>query len=75
MSVTDDSKVQGGPVHTYNDRRPYTSARGRFCPREPVESRCCPPTHTVTNRAVARPSAEDFIRSIVREMRIRFYVS
>ena len=60
------------PVGTYNNGQPYTPARGRYAPRERVGDRLAA-THAVVDLSRQRPSATDFLRAIVRELRIRFY--
>ncbi len=57
---------------TYNNGQPYLPARGRYAPRDRVEDRLAP-THAVVDLARQRPTAAEFVRVIVREMRIRFY--
>lgn len=57
---------------TYVDGRPYTPARGRYAPRATLED-VCAPTHAVIDLLRERPTPVEFLRTIVREMRIRFY--
>ncbi len=57
---------------TYNDGQPYRLARGRFAPRERVEDLLAA-SHAVVNLAGERSTGAEFLRRIVREMRIRFY--
>jgi integrase/recombinase XerD len=59
-------------VGTYNNGQPYIPARGRYAPREQVEDRLAP-SHAVVDLQRQRPTAADFVRAIVREMKIRFY--
>lgn len=59
-------------VGTYNNGQPYIPARGRYAPRERVEDYLAP-CHAVVDLPRHQPSAADFIRVIVREMKIRFY--
>ena len=56
-------------IGTYNNGKPYFPARGRSAPREQVE------TYHTTVHPVIRgfPTTGEFLRKIVREMKIRFY--
>ena len=47
----------------------YQDARGRYAPRRRVEDQL----HAKISVVAGKPSADDFIRQIEREMRIRFY--
>jgi site-specific recombinase XerD len=55
--------------HTYNNGQPYIPPRGRYAPREAVGD------HLSTIHPVVQgfPTAAEFTRTIVREMKIRFY--
>jgi len=57
------------PVATYPDGRVCSPARGRHAPRHRVED------HIQVSASVVqgRPDADEFVRLIVREMKIRFY--
>ena len=59
-------------VGTYNNGQPYIPARGRYAPRERVEDYLAP-SHAVIDLPRQKPTAADFVRLIVREMKIRFY--
>jgi hypothetical protein len=59
-------------VGTYNNGQPYIPARGRFALRERVEDHMAL-SHAVVDLPRQKPTAADFIRIIIREMRIRFY--
>jgi site-specific recombinase XerD len=59
-------------VGTYNNGQPYIPARGRYAPRERVEDYLAP-SHAVVDLPRQKPTAADFIRVVVREMKIRFY--
>ncbi len=59
-------------VGTYNNGQPYIPARGRYAPRERVEDYLAP-SHAVVDLPRQKPAAADFVRIIVREMKIRFY--
>ena len=59
-------------VGTYNNGQPYIPARGRYAPRERVEDYLAP-SHAVIDLPRQKPTAADFVRVIVREMKIRFY--
>ncbi len=59
-------------VGTYNNGQPYIPARGRYAPRERVEDYLAP-SHAVVDLPRQKPSAADFVRLIVRELKIRFY--
>lgn len=63
--------VQRRPVHTYVDREPYRSARGRYAPRGAVED--YRETHAVVDLDREPISADAFSQRIIRELRIRFY--
>ncbi|MBC8354123.1 MAG: tyrosine-type recombinase/integrase [Planctomycetes bacterium] len=54
---------------TYPDGQPYQPARGRYAPRTRVEDYMQPSASVVQGR----PDADEFVRLIIREMRIRFY--
>jgi len=55
--------------NTYNNGRPYKPPRGRYAPRDVLED------HVATCHPVVtgRPTPEEFIREIQREMKIRCY--
>jgi integrase/recombinase XerD len=55
--------------HAYPNGQPYQPARGRYAPRTRVEDYLQPSASAVQGR----PDADEFVRLIVREMRIRFY--
>lgn len=54
---------------TYPNGQLYQPARGRYAPRTRVEDYLQPSASAVQGR----PDADEFVRLIVREMRIRFY--
>ncbi len=54
---------------TYTNGQPYKPARGRFTPRQQVEDHWAS-THSIVS---GRPSAEEFLRLVIREMKIRGY--
>lgn len=56
-------------VGTYNDGTPFLPARGRYAPRDSVGD------HLTTVHPViqGRPTSTLFVRTIVRELKIRFY--
>ena len=56
-------------LNTYNDGRPYTPARGRYARRDRVEDYACS-VHPVVE---GFPTAGEFQRMIVRELKIRCY--
>ena len=56
-------------LNTYSNGKPYAPARGRYAPRARVEDQLT----NVPPVVQGRPSAGEFLRKIVREMRIRFY--
>ena len=58
-------------LNTYNGGRPYTKPRGRCAPRETLEDHIaiCHPVVT------GRPTPEEFIQKIERELKIRCYGS
>ena len=71
MFVYDDpvGRSPRRPVHTYNNGQPYQIARGRNSNRDPVEySR--PTGHSILH---GRPSIEQFIVAVKRELKIRKY--
>lgn len=55
--------------HVYANGQPYQTARGRYAPRSRVEDILQPNASVVQGR----PDADEFVRLIVREMKIRFY--
>lgn len=57
------------PEHTYNNGQPYLSARGRYSEQVDVENRwrTCHPIIT------GRPSVDEFVGAIERELKIRAY--
>ncbi|MCH8147399.1 MAG: tyrosine-type recombinase/integrase [Planctomycetes bacterium] len=57
---------------TYANGQPYSPARGRHAPREAVIDRLSP-SAAVVDLDNRRPLAPEFVRTIVREMKIRFY--
>ncbi len=59
-------------VPRYNDGRPFVPARGRYAPREGIVDRYTA-LHPVMDLAGEQPNAEQFLRLIVRELKIRFY--
>ena len=59
-------------ANTYNNGQPYVPARGRYAPRRRLEDHLAM-THAVIDLDRERPSAEQFLQRIVREMRIRYY--
>ncbi|MDH3582868.1 MAG: site-specific integrase [Phycisphaerae bacterium] len=70
--MSQSAPVSRVPVHTYNDGQPYRPARGRSAPRSAVEDRWGRP-HAVVDLACGLVGPGEFVRRIVREMRIRFY--
>jgi len=56
-------------LNTYSNGRPYAPARGRYAPRQAVED------YAQTVHPVVRgfPSSGQFLRAVIREMKIRFY--
>ena len=57
------------PVNTYSNGQPYTVPRGRYAPRERVED-----LYQLTASVVTGcPTREEFLRLIIRELKIRFY--
>ena len=56
-------------LNTYSNGKPYAPARGRYAPRARVEDQLV----NVPPVVQGRPSAGEFLRKIVREMKIRFY--
>ena len=56
-------------LSTYNSGQPYRAARGRYAPRSRVEDQLQSSAPVVEGR----PTAGEFLRKIVRELRIRFY--
>lgn len=62
-----------GRSRTYLNGQPYRLARGRYSPQERVVDRL-ERTHAVINLDRERLHASSFLRRIVREMRIRFYL-
>ncbi len=61
-------------IHTYCNGQPYIPARGRYAPRVPVED-YVRLTHAVVDLDQIRPTADEFLRKIEREWKIRFYGS
>jgi site-specific recombinase XerD len=59
-------------VGTYNDGRPYRPPRGRYAPRKPLEDHF-EPCMAVVDLPTDTPTPSQFVREIVREMKIRFY--
>jgi integrase/recombinase XerD len=57
------------PLQAYSNGQPYQRARGRYAPRSRVEDLLQPSVSVVQGR----PSPDEFVRLIVREMKIRFY--
>ncbi|MFN3192890.1 MAG: tyrosine-type recombinase/integrase [Aureliella sp.] len=68
-----------GPIHRYVNGGAYRAARGRQLEqgsdRSIVDSRCWRLRLAVVNLDDEDPNCEEFVRLIVREMRIRFYAS
>ena len=58
-------------LNTYNNGKPYTPARGRYARRDRVEDYVCS-VHPVVE---GFPTAGEFQRKIVRELKIRCYRS
>lgn len=60
------------PVHTYNNGQPYLAARGRTAEKPIVESRIqnCQTGHPIIR---GRPSADEFLHAVERELKIRCY--
>ena len=61
------------PSRSYIDGSPYRLAQGRYAPRGPVVDRLAN-SHAVVELDREQLAATDFLRRIVREMRIRFYL-
>lgn len=57
------------PVSTYNDGKPYRQPLGRSAPRESVIDHL----RTVHPVIQGKPTSQQFVRAIVRELKIRFY--
>ena len=57
------------PPPAYANGQPYQPARGRYAPRSRVEDFLQPNASVVQGR----PTADEFVRLIDREMKIRFY--
>ncbi len=57
------------PVNTYNDGKPYRQPLGRSAPTKALVDNLTP-VHSVIQ---GRPTAHQFVRAIVRELKIRFY--
>jgi integrase/recombinase XerD len=68
MTATSSHARRGS---TYNNGQPYSRAKGRSAPTQPVVDRFA----TVHPVVQGRPSRADFVKAIVRELRIRFYRS
>ena len=56
----------------YSNGNPYSPARGRYAPRQPVED-YLEPAAAVVDLPRERVTAEEFVQRIVQEMKIRFY--
>lgn len=63
--------TQRPPVHTYNDGRHYTIARGRNAPRADIESHL-PNRHSVI---AGFPSTDQFLRVMEQTLKIRMYAA
>ncbi len=57
------------PVTSYSDGQPYAPARGRYSPREAIVDSLHPSSSVI----VGRPNSDQFVKLIVRELKIRFY--
>lgn len=57
---------------TYVDGRLYRTVRGRYAPRAAIVDLAAP-THAVVELERERIAADEFIRRIDRELKIRFY--
>ena len=57
---------------TYNNGQPYVVPRGRYAPRGRVEDRL-QPLHAVVDLDRERLPSGEFIASVLREIKIRFY--
>ena len=57
------------PSMIYPDGRAYIPAAGRHAPKDAIQDRCQSPLSVVQGT----PTAEEFLTTIRREMRIRFY--
>ncbi|MFK7765828.1 MAG: tyrosine-type recombinase/integrase [Mariniblastus sp.] len=57
------------PIHTYSNGKPFLIAKGRTKKRLPIEDRC----HDHPSIIRGRPSVDEFIRAVEREMKIRAY--
>jgi len=62
-------RVSSSKASCYPDGRAYAPARGRFAPRARVEDQLDLPAPVIQGR----PTPDEFVEKIVREMRIRFY--
>ena len=63
------TRAFSGPVGVYADGTPHVPARGRYAPRNRVED-----YFTACGSVVEGfPDRADFLRQIVRELKIRFY--
>lgn len=58
-------------LRTYGNGQPYSAAEGRFAPRQQVVDQLA--TRAVVDLDMSEPSTAEFMQSIVRELRIRFY--
>ena len=63
------AKPPPASLQRYPNGTVYSSARGRYAPRQQVEDRALATTSVVGGR----PNSEDFVAKIVREMKIRYY--
>ena len=57
------------PIHTYNNGQPYLAARGRKSNKPMVEDR----RSTCHSIVRGRPTTEEFLRLVERELKIRAY--
>ena len=56
---------------TYDNGRPYSVAEGRFAPRRQIVDELA--SRLVIDLEMSEPSTAEFMQTIVRELRIRFY--
>ncbi|QEG24806.1 tyrosine-type recombinase/integrase [Mariniblastus fucicola] len=59
------------PIHTYNNGQPYQIARGRAAQRSPLEH-AVRKGHSILR---GRPTSDEFLASVKRELKIRKYAS
>jgi len=67
--ITQAAKTGSQSLSTYSNGQPYAPARGRYAPRRGVEDQLGASAPVVEGR----PPAGEFLRKIVRELKIRFY--